>query len=54
MGSSVVNNLPVNAGDADDVGLIPGSRRKWWRKWQPISVFSPGKSHGQCVCVQAL
>ena len=23
----MVNNLPVNAGDADDVGLIPGSRR---------------------------
>ena len=24
---SVVNNLPANAGDAGDVGLIPGSGR---------------------------
>ena len=26
-GGSVVNNLPANAGDAGDVGLIPGSGR---------------------------
>ena len=26
-GDSVVKNLPVNAGDAGDVGLIPGSGR---------------------------
>ena len=24
------------------VGKIP-----WWRKWQPIPIFQPGKSHGQ-------
>ena len=33
-GSSVVKNLPANAGDARDVGLIPGSRR------------SPGEGNG--------
>ena len=26
-GGTVVNNPPANAGDARDVGLIPGSRR---------------------------
>ena len=26
-GGTVVKNLPVNAGDARDTGLIPGSRR---------------------------
>ena len=30
----LVKNLPVNAGDTKDMGLIPGSRR------------SPGKGHG--------
>ena len=30
----VVKNLPANAGDAGDVGLIPGSRR------------TPGKGNG--------
>ena len=38
-GSSVVKNLPANAGD---MGLIA-----WRRKWQPTPVFLPGKSHGQ-------
>ena len=38
-GGSEVRNLPVSVGD---VGLIP-----WRRKWQPTSVFLPGKSHGQ-------
>ena len=33
-GSSVLKNLPVNAGDAGDVGLIPGLRR------------SPGEGNG--------
>ena len=45
LGGSVVEKPPAQAGDA---GLIPGvtmtPRR---RKWQPIPVFSPGKSHGQ-------
>ena len=26
-GSAVVNNVPANAGDARDIGLIPGSGR---------------------------
>ena len=30
------------------MGSIPGlGRCPWRRKWQPISVFLPGKSHGQ-------
>ena len=44
-GDSVVKNLPTNTGDTS---LIPGSGRfPWRRKWQPTSVFLPGKSHGQ-------
>ena len=40
-----VKNLPTNAGDA---GLILGwGRISWSRKWQPIPVFLPGKSHRQ-------
>ena len=38
-----VNNLPANAGDVRDVGLIPGSGR------------SPGGGHGnphQCSCLE--
>ena len=44
-GSSVVKNLPANAGDVGFnpwVGKIPKRR-----EWQPILVFLPGKSHGQ-------
>ena len=36
----MVKNLPSNAGDARDLGLIPG-------KWQPTPVFLLGKFHGQ-------
>ena len=44
----VVKNLPANAGDARNVGLIPGSGRlPWCRKWHPTLVLSPGKFHGQ-------
>ena len=43
----VIKNLPANAGDIRDSGWIPGSGRSpWRRKWQPTSVFLPGKSHG--------
>ena len=43
----MVKNLPANAGGTRDsfnswVGKIPRSR-----KWQPIPVCLPGKSHGQ-------
>ena len=45
LGSSVVKNLPVSAGNTD---LIPGlGRFPWRRKWQPTPVCLPGKSHGQ-------
>ena len=38
-------NFPASAGD---LGLIPGSGRSPGEgKWQPTSVFLPGKSHGQ-------
>ena len=44
----VVKNLPANAGDIRDAGLIPGLGRFPWRKsWQPIPVFLPGESHGK-------
>ena len=37
--------LPANAGD---VGETPWVRKiPWSRKWPPIPVFLPGKSHGQ-------
>ena len=44
-GGSVEKNPSANAGDASSIpriGKIP-----WRRKWQPIPVFLPGKSHGQ-------
>ena len=38
-GGSVVKNLPVDAGDARDAGLIPGSGTSpGIKKWQPTSV----------------
>ena len=44
-------NLPANAGDSRDSGLIPGSGRtpevgSTWQ-WQPAPVFLPGEFHGQ-------
>ena len=37
-GGSVVKNPPANAGDAGDVGSIPGSEKIAWRRaWQPHS-----------------
>ena len=42
----VVKNLPSNAGDVRDMGLIPGSGRSP-REWQPTPVFLLGESHGQ-------
>ena len=44
----MVNNLPANAGDSRDAGLIPGSGRSLGvRIWQLSPAFLPGKSHGQ-------
>ena len=40
----MVKNPSANAGEARVTGLIPGSGRfPWNRKWQPTSVFLPGK-----------
>ena len=37
-----------NAGDTEDVGLIPESGRSpGGRKWQHILIFLPGESHEQ-------
>ena len=45
----VVKNLPGNAGDIRNTGLIPGLGRSpgGSRAWQPTPVFLPGKFHGQ-------
>ena len=44
----VVKYLPASAGDARDVGLIPGSGRPpGGRAWRPTPVFLPRESHGQ-------
>ena len=43
-GGSVVKNPPANAGDTDSVPNRAG-RIPWRRKWQPTSVFLPGKHH---------
>ena len=43
--SSVLKNLPTNAGGTRDEGLIPGSGTfPSRRKWQPTPVFLPGES----------
>ena len=47
----MVKNLPANAGDARDLGSIPGLRRSpGCRKWQPTPVFLSGKLHGLTPC----
>ena len=44
----VIKNLPANAGDIRDVGLVLGVRKSPCRRaWQPTPVFLPGESHGQ-------
>ena len=48
-GGRVVKNLPANAGDARNVGLIPGSGRPpGGGNGNPLQyLFLPGESHGQ-------
>ena len=47
-GGSVVKNLPANARDVRDVGLIPGLEGyPGGRAWCPTPAFWPGESHGQ-------
>ena len=43
----MLKNLPAYAGDAGDVGLIPGLGRSSGEGNQPTPVFLPGKSQGQ-------
>ena len=48
----MVKNLPANAGDIREEGLIPGLGRSpgvvtWSSKWQPTPVLLPEESHGQ-------
>ena len=44
-GGAMVKNPPARAGDAGDVGLIPG-KIPWSRKWEPTPVFLPEKEPG--------
>ena len=46
-GTSVVKNLPANAGDTRDMSLMLSQEVPWRRKWQHTPVFLPGKFHGQ-------
>ena len=51
----MVKNLPANAEDARESGLIPGvGKISWRRKWQPVPVFLPRKSHGQRGALQSM
>jgi len=44
----MLKNPLANVGDARDARLNPWIRKiPWKRKWQLISIFLPGKSHGQ-------
>ena len=43
----MVRNLPANAGDMRHGFDIWVRKIPWWRKWQPITVFLLGESHGQ-------
>ena len=46
--STVVKNLPANAGDIKRFGFHPWiGKIPWSRKWQPTPVFLPGKFCGQ-------
>ena len=40
---SVLKNLPVNTGEARDMGLIWVEKIPWRREWQPTPLFLPGK-----------
>ena len=43
----MVKNLPTNAGDTGDTGLIPGSGRSLGENGNPLQYFCLGESHGQ-------
>ena len=45
----MVKNLPANAGDIRDVGLVNPwiGKIPWRRAWQPAPVFLPREFYGQ-------
>ena len=43
----MVKNLPANAGDIKDAGVVPGWEDPQRRAWQLTPIFLPGESHGQ-------
>ena len=43
----MVKNLPANAGDIKDAGVVPGWEDPQRRAWQLTPIFVPGESHGQ-------
>ena len=45
-GDAVVKNPPADAGNAGDVGSIPGSGSRR-RKWQPAPIFLLGNFRGE-------
>ena len=47
VGGSEVKNSPAIEGGRGDVSSILVSGRSPGRIWQPLTVFLPGKSHGQ-------
>ena len=56
---SIVNNLPANAGDAGDMGLIPGSGiPSGGGNYNPLQYFFSenltGRQQSQCSSVQLL
>ena len=38
---------PASAGNAGDLGLIPGLGRSWSKKGHATPIFFPGEFHGQ-------
>ena len=46
-GGPVAKNPPANAEDTEDGVPSLGQKDPWRRKWQPTSIFLPGKSLGQ-------
>ena len=47
---SAVKNMPANAGDIRDVGLISGSGRSPEKEMATTPVLLPGKSYGRGAC----
>ena len=48
-GGTVVKNFPVKEETQETQVQSSGQEDPWSRKWQPTSVFLPGKSHRQRI-----